>query len=1063
MTPTDSAANHVVRLVADAAVRSCVVLMIITLIALSLRRASAAARHAVWALGLAAALAVPVMTGVLPRWVVAVRPGRSAAAERTAAAPDRPTPAAGRTAATPADEDRAGRADLPDDDVTAHAARPSEAAAVSAGRPAATAGRGTVYGWACAVWLSGVAGVGASWAVGIIAVWRIGRQATAVTHGPLHDLTDDVRRRLGVGRAVRLLVGNPGTMPATWGVRRPTLVLPDEAVGWPADRARAVLLHEMAHVRRRDCAVQHLASLATAVYWFNPLVWLAGRQLRLERERACDDVVVTHAAAPTAYAEQLVALARAFAGRGWAATATVEMARRSGLAGRVRSILSDNVNRTQLGRRSGTAAVLAVTAVLVPASALHLTTRSVARAAEPVAGQTSPPGTATAILPLPMPAAGAAPAAADRPVAATRYGITVDAAFDCGSPITARVGLADHVSVALDGPDQLDSWVFRLRGVAGRTMKVDVTLPAATVSGDSKYSKAITPVYGTAADLTDPAGYATGPIDAPSTPGRQGFPLPDTRGQAWHYLTDATWADHGKEGRVVTFTQAFTTDTVYIANRVPRPPGYNDWFLDGLAGNPLAKVVDLGRTPEGRRIRAVQIGDDAATGRAAKPCVLVAGGEQAHQPDGTWAAQGCAEFLLGDSAEAKAVRARTVFLVVPTLDPDGTAHPDQRFVRSFWVDSMYATSIAYADWLQGRELAGRRLDLVLELHSNQGGELEHGQQWLLGGVPAEESALRLTIDGAIARRFAGVGLTASRPHNATSLREPYRFGGWIDHHLGGLYMMYTVNAQAPSGHLSLAKLKDVGRLIALAADGVIGSRDGARLLALADGRRATHDAEWQGCPTTRPTQNAIESEQALVEGTYLRHVARTNVNAATRPVDFKARFRMPASRAEATNGSLSAYTRTAARAELLGRRVLAYAGEHGGRLPASLGVLTSGLDGQALHDLAQDCLTPGDEQRAGGVPEQPTADWIDRHTSYVYPAAGTDLTRLQGRRAAKTLAATAMFHTRFDQPFFRPADDEEEVIVVALDGQRQAIPVADATRLINKSTTTLRAAGANVP
>jgi hypothetical protein len=710
-------------------------------------------------------------------------------------------------------------------------------------------------------------------------------------------------------------------------------------------------------------------------------------------------------------------------------------------------------------------------AVLLPVSALHRLPQPTARAADPVRGPTNQPSPVpTAPSPQRTRPAAQTPVAIARPiarpVAATGRGILIDSAFDCGSPITARVLSADHVSVTIDQRGQIDVWAFRLRGVAGRTMTIDVTLPATTATGDGKYSKTITPVYGTVADLNDPAGYTTGPLDVPSTPGRQRLPIPDTRGQAWHYIADTTWVDHGGPTRGFTMTQAFTTDTVYIANRVPRPPGYNDWFIDGLAGNPLAKVIDLGRTPERRRIRAVQIGDDAGTGDKAKPCVLVAGGEQAHQPDGMWAAQGCAEFLMGDSAEAKELRDQLVFLVIPTLDPDGAAHPDFRFMDSFGMDTMYPTSIAYANWLQGRVLAGRRLDLVLELHSFQSGENEHAKLWQRSGRPAEEAAVAVTVDDAVRRQFATAGLTVNLPAHPASLRLTNRFGAWIDRHLGALYMMYAMNAQAPSGHLSLSQLKDTGRLMALATAGLIGSPEGGGLRALVDRRRAEHDTAWRDRPATGPVQNAIESERALTVASYLKHVDRANPNAATQPVDFEYRLRKAPSQRNAMDGTLPMYTRTSVRVELLGQRILRYANDHQGQLPASVGALAAGLNGPDLHDLAQDCMTPGDEQRVG-LPDHPTADWIDQHTSYVFPAAGVDLNRVKGRRGqrpAQVLGATAMLYSRLDQPFFRPYDDDdEEVFVITLDGQRRVLPVDVATQLIENSKATLTAAGATAP
>src|SRR5437588_4062278 len=86
----------------------------------------------------------------------------------------------------------------------------------------------------------------------------------------------------------------------------PKIVLSPEYAEWSALRRSAILNHELAHIRRLDAFTQLLAQMATALYWFHPLVWLMARAMRAERERACDDHVLAAGTKPSDYAHELL-------------------------------------------------------------------------------------------------------------------------------------------------------------------------------------------------------------------------------------------------------------------------------------------------------------------------------------------------------------------------------------------------------------------------------------------------------------------------------------------------------------------------------------------------------------------------------------------------------------------------------------------------------------------------------------------------------------------------------------------------------------------------------------
>jgi len=95
--------------------------------------------------------------------------------------------------------------------------------------------------------------------------------------------------------------------PGVFGILRPVLLLPDGILErlTPA-QLEAVLEHELCHVRRRDNLAAAVHMSVAAVFWFHPLVWWIGSRLMEERERACDEEVLRHAAEPEVYAEGIL-------------------------------------------------------------------------------------------------------------------------------------------------------------------------------------------------------------------------------------------------------------------------------------------------------------------------------------------------------------------------------------------------------------------------------------------------------------------------------------------------------------------------------------------------------------------------------------------------------------------------------------------------------------------------------------------------------------------------------------------------------------------------------------
>jgi beta-lactamase regulating signal transducer with metallopeptidase domain len=117
------------------------------------------------------------------------------------------------------------------------------------------------------------------------------------------------QRRMGFKHGTALLTSNELASPISWGLMRPVILLNSRAVE-AAGEAEAIIAHELAHVARMDWAKLLLARVATALFWFNPLVWLLAREAHQLREETADDAVLASDIPDTDYAQLLVGVAR---------------------------------------------------------------------------------------------------------------------------------------------------------------------------------------------------------------------------------------------------------------------------------------------------------------------------------------------------------------------------------------------------------------------------------------------------------------------------------------------------------------------------------------------------------------------------------------------------------------------------------------------------------------------------------------------------------------------------------------------------------------------------------
>jgi TonB family protein len=316
----------------EGAMKSTAVLAFAWLVAVLLRGKSAALRHVIWCLGFAGLLALPILSVVLPVFSLPIR----------------------------------DVIDVPDFVFKMTAHQQHIVAHPGAGRSGypETSG-GTLGDWRVVLMLVWAAGCTASLAqmiAGWIAIRGLKQRAKRFEARCFNDLAT----LMEVRRGVAILETLPGSMPMSAGILQPTIFLPSDAETWCDERLRMVMLHELAHVRRWDGASHLMARTALALYWWNPLAWAVWGEFLKERERAADDLVLRAGAVRPEYAGHLLEIARSMQIQPVYAWASIAMAARSQLEGRLSAILDSARDRQTPRREAVLAAVVIALAVIVP-------------------------------------------------------------------------------------------------------------------------------------------------------------------------------------------------------------------------------------------------------------------------------------------------------------------------------------------------------------------------------------------------------------------------------------------------------------------------------------------------------------------------------------------------------------------------------------------------------------------------------------------------------------------------------------------------------------------------
>lgn len=382
--------QHAGLLLVSLAVWATVVLGVAWLMAARMRRAAPSVRYCVWQFALTGLLGVPLVFVALPGIPLGMKLP-TVASESSPPVPNQKAALAASTTGRlhlPVAHEPAGTSPpnftgatpLSDrsQDPTAESPKlksKSATQSVSAKNaaivpPATMSGSGASAAqrwqvWLLSIWFLGAA-IQAIWLfVAAGQAWSLARGAIALPDERFQKSLAELQRRLSIRRQVRLRSTDRVCLPVVVGAVRPTILLPANCWEWSDERIRMALVHELAHVERRDVFWQITARVAAAIYWFHPLVWLAVRRMRQERERACDDRVLSSGVEATDYASGLVEVAAALRGRRLRMPVAVGMAHSSHLEDRVRSILNPSQSRGPISRRLRRMILLATAGIVL--------------------------------------------------------------------------------------------------------------------------------------------------------------------------------------------------------------------------------------------------------------------------------------------------------------------------------------------------------------------------------------------------------------------------------------------------------------------------------------------------------------------------------------------------------------------------------------------------------------------------------------------------------------------------------------------------------------------------
>ena len=293
------------------------------------------------------------------------------------------------------------------------------------------------------------------------------------------------QRRMGFKHGTALLTSDELASPISWGLMRPVIVLNTRAVQAQGE-AEAIIAHELAHVARMDWIKLLLARVATALFWFNPLVWLLARESHQLREEAADDAVLGANIVDPDYAQLLVGVARHEC-PGLLLGAHGVAPSKSSLARRVSRVLDAKIVRGPVAGSFAAGVLVGAVVIAAPLAALTMVPNGTAAAKKAAVASNgkdatyAPYYTESAPTDLPTIITRGVATSVETAVAAINPGVKVGPGdnFEATAPSGASVRTVNGVTIAtaasgatttIYGPDAKGRRKVVMRSPSGATM-----------------------------------------------------------------------------------------------------------------------------------------------------------------------------------------------------------------------------------------------------------------------------------------------------------------------------------------------------------------------------------------------------------------------------------------------------------------------------------------------------------------------------------------------------------------------------------------------------------------